>query len=91
MCVIADDILITGEGDTQEEATKNHNENLKCFVVRCREKDIKLNADKFKMRSQSVPYIRHLLTAECLRIDPEKVQAIKELQRPGDVKGVQRL
>lgn len=28
-CVIADDILITGEGDTQEVATKNQNENLR--------------------------------------------------------------
>lgn len=89
--VIADDVLITGEGNTQEKANENHNENLRCFLQRCREKDIKLNVDKFKLRKQSVPYIGHLLTAEGLRIDPEKVRAIRELPRPTDVKGVQRL
>lgn len=89
--VIADDILITGEGDTQEKAKESHNENLKCFLQRCRQKDIKLNAEKFKLRRQSVPYIGHLLTSEGLRIDPEKVRAIKDLPRPTDVKGVQRL
>ncbi|KAK7901627.1 hypothetical protein WMY93_018396 [Mugilogobius chulae] len=89
--VIADDVLITGEGDTLERANVNHNENLRRFLQRCRQKDIKLNADKFKLRKQSVPYIGHLLTAEGLRIDPEKVRAIRELPQPTDIKGVQRL
>ena len=91
MYIIADDILITGEGDTQEEADKDHEKNLRCFLTRCRQKDIKLNSDKFKLRRESVPYIGHLLTAEGLRIDPEKVRAVRELPRPTDVKGIQRL
>lgn len=57
--VIEDDILITSEGDTQEEAHWNHNGILTRFLMRCRQKDIKLNADKFKLRRQSVPYIGH--------------------------------
>ena len=89
--IIADDILITGEGDTQEEADKDHDKNLRCFMMRCRQRHIKLNAEKFKLRRESVPYIGHLLTAEGLRIDPEKVRAVRDLPRPSDVKGVQRL
>lgn len=91
--IIADDILIMGEGDTQEEdheKNKDHEKNLRCFLMRCRQRDIKFNADKFKLRRESVTYIGHLLTAEGLRIDPEKVRAVRELPWPTDVKGVQR-
>ena len=88
--IIADDVLVTGEGATQEEAGKDHDEKLRCLLIRCRERNIKLNGDKLKLRQQEVSYIGHLLTAEGLRIDPEKVRAIKEMQRPTDVKGIQR-
>ena len=47
--------------------------------------------NKFKIRQRVVPYIGNLLTAEGLRIDLEKVRSIRELQRPTDVKRVQRL
>ncbi|KAK7899105.1 hypothetical protein WMY93_019958 [Mugilogobius chulae] len=89
--IIADDILITGEGETQQEAVKNHNKNLRLFLERCREKNIKLNADKFKLRKEEVPYIGHLLTSEGLKVDPEKVRAVTEMPAPTNVKGVQRL
>uniref|UniRef100_A0A3P9JTB0 ribonuclease H n=1 Tax=Oryzias latipes TaxID=8090 RepID=A0A3P9JTB0_ORYLA len=89
--VIADDILITGKGDTTEEAEKDHDRNLRLFLERCREKNIKLNAEKLKLRRREVPYIGHLLTADGLRADPEKVRAITEMPAPTDIKGVQRL
>ncbi|KAJ8356687.1 hypothetical protein SKAU_G00194810 [Synaphobranchus kaupii] len=89
--IIADDVLVTGEGATQEEASKDHDEKLKCFLNRCKEQNIKLNVDKMRLRQETVPYIGHLLTAEGLRIDPGKVRAIREMPRPTDVKGVQRL
>lgn len=71
--IIADDILITGEGDTLEMANKDHDDKVRQFLNRCREKNIKLNADKFRLRHQEVPYIGHLLTADGLKIDPDKV------------------
>ncbi|KAL6455331.1 hypothetical protein MHYP_G00362250 [Metynnis hypsauchen] len=89
--VNADDVLITGEGETVENATKDHDEKLRHFLNRCREQNIKLNADKFKLKKEEVPYIGHLLTSEGLKIDPEKVRAVTEMPRPMDVKGVQRL
>lgn len=86
MHIIADNILITGEGDKQEEEDKDHDKNLRCFLIRCIQRDIKLDADKFKLRRESVPYIGHFLTAPGLSIDPEKVWEIQELMRPTDVK-----
>ena len=44
---IADDHLIIGQGDTDEEADQDHDHNLKTLLDRCRTKGIKLNKDKF--------------------------------------------
>lgn len=89
--IIADDVLITGQGETQELAERDHDEKLKAFLARCREKGIKLNADKLKLKQREVSYIGHLLTSDGLKIDPDKVRAITHMSKPTDVKGVQRL
>lgn len=52
MYVIADDVLITGEGKTQEEANKDHDKKLRSFFTRCRERNMKLNYDKLKLQSK---------------------------------------
>ncbi|KAL1252058.1 hypothetical protein QQF64_019854 [Cirrhinus molitorella] len=89
--VIADDILITGEGETLERANQDHDDKLRALLNRCKVKNIKLNAEKFQLRRSEVPYIGHLLTTDGLRVDPEKARAIRDMPRPVDVKGVQRL
>lgn len=89
--IIADDVFVTGEGVTLEDANKDHDRKLRCFLTRCRERDIKLNFDKVNLRRQEVPYIGHLLTAEGPWADLDKVRAIRMMPRPTDVKGVQRL
>lgn len=88
--VIADNILITGEGATLEKANQDHDDKLRAVLNRCREKNIKLNAEKFQLRRSEVPYIGHLLTAEGLSVNPEKARAVRDMPRPTDVKGVQR-
>ncbi|XP_030578703.1 uncharacterized protein K02A2.6-like [Archocentrus centrarchus] len=89
--IIADDILITGQGETEEEAEQDHDRKLKQFLDRCREKNIKLNADKFRLKQKETTYIGHRLTAEGLKPDPEKVRAVEQMPAPTDVKAVQRL
>ncbi|XP_023816251.1 uncharacterized protein LOC111948290 [Oryzias latipes] len=89
--IIADDILITSQGVTQEAAERDHDDKLRLFLNRCRQKNIKLNAEKLKLRQKEVAYIGHLLTADGLKIDPGKVRAINEMPQPADVKAVQRL
>ena len=44
---IADDLLITGQGETKREADKDHDENVVRLLQRCRERNIKLNKAKF--------------------------------------------
>ena len=45
---IADDILIWGE--TIEEATASHDKRLLTLLERCKQKNIKLNKEKFQLR-----------------------------------------
>lgn len=88
---VADDILISGEGDTVQEAVKDHDKKLLTLLERCREKEVKLNKEKFKLRMTEIPYVGHVLTRDGLKPDPSKIDAIKDMSRPTDVKGVQRL
>ena len=88
---VADDIIIYGEGDTVEVAIVDHDRKLKAFFDRCRESNIKINKDRFMLREKEMPYIGHLLTAEGVKPDPEKIAAITNMEKSTDVKGVQRL
>ena len=88
---IADDLLITGEGSTKEEADWDHDANLVGLFQRCREKNIKLNKEKFDFKSEQVPFIGHLLSRDGVKPDPKKVEAIVNMETPSDVQAVQRL
>lgn len=88
---IADDILICGKGQNDDEATSNHDENLEKLLQRCLDYGIVLNADKMKLRQKEVPYMGHLLSSDGLKPDPAKVEAVTKMPRPEDVEGVQRL
>ena len=94
--VIADDILITGQGETQEEALQDHDRNLIALLERAREVNLKLNPKKLKLRLSEVPFIGHLLTPGGVKPDPEKVRAVQEMPNPDGrtnaekVKAVQR-
>lgn len=83
--VVADDVLVYGEGDTKEEALENHENNLHKCLQRCRERNIKLNESKLKLRLESVTYIGHLLTSEGIKPDPRKVDAIKNMNYPRNI------
>ena len=53
---IADDVLVFGE--TYEE----FKENMFRFLDHCVDKDLNLNANKFKLNCDAVPFFGHLLT-----------------------------
>ena len=88
---VADDILITGNGATLEEATADHDLKIKRLFERCRAKQIKLNSSKIEFKKTSMPYIGHILTPDGVKADPAKVKAILEMKQPSDVAGVRRI
>ena len=87
--VIADDILVYGQGETYEEALADQDKNLKALLQRARDVNLKFNKDKLQLRLSSVPYMGHLITAEGLKPDPQKTQAIQFTQKPKDQSAVQ--
>ncbi len=89
--VIADDILVFGCGQTDEEAYQDHDKSLRLLMERCKEKGLKLNPDKIQLQLNEVSYMGHCLTANGLKIDPEKTKAIRDMPVPTDKLGVQRL
>ena len=88
--VIVDDILVYGQGETMEEAIRDHDEKLVSVLERARAVGLKLNKDKLKLRQTEVSYMGHILTSSGIRPDPKKIQAILDMPKPTDVKGVQR-
>jgi len=68
---IHDNILIYRAGRTEEEALQDHDRNLLQLMQRCKEKNIKLNKEKVKLRSKEVPFMGHVITSEGLKADPE--------------------
>ena len=90
LCV-ADDIMIYGTGASETEAIDDHDIKLHALLQRCQELGIRLNKEKMKIRKKSVKFLGHLITADGLKPDPTKCQAIDEMPAPEDRKGVQRL
>ena len=89
--VIHDDLLIVGCGTTDEEVDIDHDKNLREFLDRARERNLRLNAEKMKLKLTEVPYISHLVTREGLHVDPKKLEAIEKIPEPEDAKAVERL
>ena len=47
-----------------------------------REKNIKLNSEKCTFNEQEVTYMGHILTAEGIKPDTKKVEAVRKTQKP---------
>jgi hypothetical protein len=87
---IIDDILIYGEGDTEEEAIADHDVK-RALMERCKERNLKLNKDNLSLKMKEVKFIGHLITSKGLKPDPEKVRAILDMPKPTNVSGERRI
>lgn len=87
---IADDILIVGCGDSDDEAVRDHDTKLLARMERCREVRLRLSLRKVQLKVTEVHFHGPVLSTEGLRPDPEKVQAVQAMPPPVDVKSVQR-
>ena len=83
--VIADDILVYGSGNTQEEYTQDHDNNLTKLLEQARAVNLKLNCKKLKLCLGEGP-IHGLLIDErwstCRRS-----KAITKMPRPQENRG----
>ena len=70
---IMDDILVAGRN------ISHHDSVLEKVLYRSKSYNLKLNFDKVRVGKQQVPYVGHIISAEGLKPDPEKVGATKEM------------
>ena len=55
--------------------------------MRCEERNVQLNEEKFKLRQSGLLFIGHVATDKGLRVEPAKVPAIVEMATPTDKAG----
>ncbi|KAI9038564.1 uncharacterized protein KD926_010609 [Aspergillus affinis] len=77
-----DDVLIFS--DSEEE----HTEHVLKVLRRLRDRGLQVDIDKCDFDTREVKYFGLFVTTEGIRIDPEKVAAIREWQTPSSVKDV---
>ena len=89
---IHDDIIVFGEGDSIDEAVVSHDARMLALLQRCEEQNIVLNDSegKFICKTQRLPFMGHVFTADGLKIDDRKVKALEDMPQPSDVRGVRR-
>ena len=82
---IADDVIIYGKD------VADHNTKLCQFLQRCGSHGIKLNREKCQFQMSEIKFLGHVVSTDGLKPDPNKVEAIVNMERPTDVEAVERL
>jgi hypothetical protein len=77
--VFIDDILVYSK--MEEE----HEENLRIVLQTLRKHKLYANLDKCDFYQKEIQYLRHVISAKGIVIDPEKIKAIMEWPVPKDV------
>ena len=74
--VIADDIVVSGKDDNE------HDRNLIALLKRAEETNIKFHPSKFIYKQPCIPYFGNQLTAEGVKPDPSKIEALAKMPHP---------
>ena len=77
---IMDDILITGRNVAHYDSV------LEAVLQQAKSYNLGLNFDKVEVRKPEVQYVGHIISAEGLKPDPEKVKAMKDMP-PQETRG----
>ncbi|XP_046592854.1 uncharacterized protein K02A2.6-like [Neodiprion lecontei] len=83
--VYIDDIIIWAQN--KEE----HNKILQQVFTKARENGVKFNLGECKIGKSDVKFLGHVFTNQGIRIDADRIQAVTEMKKPTDTKGVERL
>ena len=79
-----DDVLVFGRN--QQE----HDDRLKLVLQKMKETDVTLN-ERCTFSQDSVKFLGHMISKEGIQMDPEKVQAISNFQRPANTLELRRV
>ena len=79
-----DDMLVYGE--TKEQ----HSERLNAVLSRLQDANITLNEAKCEFQRDNVKFLGHIVGKDGIRIDPSKVEAIRDMKPPSDLTELRR-
>ena len=65
--VIRDDIIVMGFGETQEQAVRNHDENLMKLLERACKVNLRLNSKKMDTKKPEVKFMGHVISKDGLK------------------------
>ena len=57
VAVIRDDILVMSYGENEDEANRNHDENLSCLLEQTRKVNLRFNSSKVNLRKTEVKFM----------------------------------
>ncbi|GFV15318.1 retrovirus-related Pol polyprotein from transposon 17.6 [Trichonephila clavipes] len=77
--VYLDDIIIVGR------SFEEHLKNIRRVLQKLKEANLKLSPSKCYLFQREVTYLGHIISAEGVRTDPEKISAVKDWNCPTDV------
>ena len=90
IAVVADDILVFGTGNMEEEARLSHDARLIKLLERAREVNLKFDKEKLRLHLTELAYIGHHLSKDGIKPDPNKVAAVRNMPQPRTVQEVRR-
>lgn len=82
---IMDDILIAAKD------VESHDKILNEVMNKATEYNLKLNLSKCQIRKSEVKYVGHILSANGVKPDPDKIEAVLNMPPPADKTAVKRL
>ena len=82
--VIADDFIVFGKTE------QDHDANLRAFLCRAAERNLRLNPEKFRFKVEEVKWMGHILSSQGLKCDPARISAIAEFPVPTSVPELKR-
>ena len=74
----------TAQERTYEQAEANHDVNVIALMERAIAKDLRFNPTKFQFKKKEIKFVGHTITADGIKTDPEKVDAIINIKAPHD-------
>ncbi|GFS96611.1 retrovirus-related Pol polyprotein from transposon 17.6 [Trichonephila clavipes] len=77
--VYLDDVIIV------ERSFEEHLKNIRCVLQKLKEANLKLSPSKCHLFRREVTYLGHIISAEGVRTDPDKISAVKDWNCPTDV------
>jgi len=82
--IYVDDILITSD------SLEQHLDHIRTVLQRFKNYGVTVNLDKCQFFKQTVPFLGHVITTNGIKMDPGKIETIKNFRAPNNKKELQR-